>query len=373
MSIIIGADIVPTESNQSLFVQGNTEELLGTELLRLLESEDYRIANLEVPLTNQASPIVKNGPNLIAPTKSVAGLKAMGIDLLALANNHIMDQGFEGLKSTVQTLDQAGISHVGVGDNLREANAAFFFTVKGKRYGVYACAEHEFSIAGENLPGANPFDPLESPDHVSRMKDQCDYAIVLYHGGMEHYRYPSPNLQKACRKMVEKGADLVICQHSHCIGCEEKYLSGTIVYGQGNFILDRADNEYWKTGLLIRIDVDGQIEYIPLVKQNAYVRLAYRDEKESILTSFQERSKEIEDADMVREKYDAFAQEARVGYMISISGKGHNLPFRIFNKLSGYRLQKVVANHYRIKTKLILKNYIECEAHRELLLNGLGD
>ena len=96
------------------------------------------------------------------------------------------------------------------------------------------------------------------------MKAQCDYAIVLYHGGKEYYRYPSPNLQKTCRKLVEKGADLVICQHSHCIGCEEKYQDGTIVYGQGNFLFDHGDNEYWNTSLLVQIKDDGQINYVPL-------------------------------------------------------------------------------------------------------------
>ena len=78
-------------------------------------------------------------------------------------------------------------------------------------------------------------DPAEQKDN------KCDYTIVLYHGGKEYYRYPSPNLQRVCRYMIEKGTDLVICQHSHCIGCEENYLSGKIVYGQGNFIFDCDD------------------------------------------------------------------------------------------------------------------------------------
>ena len=42
------------------------------------------------------------------------------------------------------------------------------------------------------------------------LKKQCDYVIVLYHGGKEHYRYPSPYLQKVCRKIVDKGADIVV-------------------------------------------------------------------------------------------------------------------------------------------------------------------
>ncbi len=114
------------------------------------------------------------------------------------------------------------------------------------------------AIADEKTSGANLFAPLESMEHILNLKNVCDYVIVLYHGGKEHYRYPSPQLQKICRKMAEKGADLVICQHSHCIGCMEKYNNATIVYGQGNFIFAGADDEYWNTSLLITVDTDSE-------------------------------------------------------------------------------------------------------------------
>ena len=81
---------------------------------------------------------------------------------------------------------------------------------EGKKIGIYACVEHEFTVATEKESGANPIDLLETPDHIVELKKQCDYVIVLYHGGKEQYRYPSPNLQKTCRKLVEKGADLVV-------------------------------------------------------------------------------------------------------------------------------------------------------------------
>lgn len=371
MSIIIGADIVPTESNRALFAAGNAEQLIGTELSEILKSAEFRIFNLEVPLVDQARPLAKHGPNLIASTDSVNGLKAMCVDLLTVANNHIMDQGIEGLQSTVRTLDHVGISHVGTADHLAEATAPFFFTVKGKRYGVYACAEHEFSIAGEDTPGANPFDPLESPDHVAQMKAQCDYAIVLYHGGKEYYRYPSPNLQKTCRKLVEKGADLVICQHSHCIGCEEKYLSGTIVYGQGNFLFDHGDNEYWNTSLLVRIEDDGQLRYIPLKKKGNCVRLATVPDTQSILQAFNQRSEEIQRPGFILEKYSEFAQEYISGYILYFLGIHNNFFYKALNKLSGQRLRKLIVKCAIKRRGLGMRNFIECEAHWELLLKGL--
>ena len=70
---------------------------------------------------------------------------------------------------------------------------------------MYACAEHEFSIVSDKRPGADSYDPLESFDHVAKLKKQCDFIIVLYHGGKEHFRYPSPDLQKAFRNLQIKG------------------------------------------------------------------------------------------------------------------------------------------------------------------------
>ena len=158
------------------------------------------------------------------------------------------------------------IGYVGAGDNISEACRPYIIGRNGIRVGIYACAEHEFSIAGPETPGANPFDPLDSLDHISALKSRCDYVIVLYHGGKEHYRYPSPYLQKVCRKMAQKGADLVICQHSHCIGCFEVYNGSALIYGQGNFIFDdNGDDKCWQTSLLVRVSIDERpdIDFIP--------------------------------------------------------------------------------------------------------------
>ena len=375
MKLLIGADLVPTKENTDLFISGEAEALVGQGLLDILKDADYRIFNLEVPMTDTPTPIEKCGPALRAPTATVAGYRALGVDLLTIANNHILDHGEEGLRSTVETLEKAGIAHVGCGDCLDSAAKPYILEREGKKIGIYACAEHEFSIAGENSPGANPFDPLESPDHVAALKAQCDYVIVLYHGGKEHYRYPAPNLQKVCRKLVEKGADLVVCQHSHCIGCEEKYLHGTIVYGQGNFLFDRDGSEYKATGILILLEDDHSIRYIPFVRDALGPRLARSAEKETLLGDFEKRSREMEDPQLLREKYAAFAREEKTRYLLAISGVNQkNIFRRVINRLSGYRFVKwEMGRKYNAKSRLVIRNYIECETQRELFLAGLKE
>ena len=186
LNILIGGDLVPTESNFDLFSSTNTAELFGDDLLEVLKQADFRVFNLEVPLTDHEAPIIKCGPNLMAPTSTINGIKQIQTDLLTLANNHILDQGEQGLYSTVRVLKENNINYVGAGSNLNEATQPYIWERDGTRVGIYACAEHEFSIATENSPGATPFDPLESPDHIQDLANKCNHLIVLYHGGKEH-------------------------------------------------------------------------------------------------------------------------------------------------------------------------------------------
>lgn len=373
MSLLIGADLVPTRVNFQLFSEGKAHVLIGEELKEIFDSVDFKIFNLEIPLCDVSSPIEKCGPALSAPIDTIAGYKAIGVDLLTLANNHIMDQGKSGFLSTLKTLNAHGICRVGAGENLEEAMKPFVLEKEGKKIGIYACAEHEFSIADENTPGANPFDPLETPDHISELKAVCDYVIVLYHGGKEHYRYPSPMLQKHCRKMIKKGADLVLCQHSHCVGCEEKYHAGTIVYGQGNFLFSYRDSEFWKTSLLVKINDDFSIEYIPLVSQESGVRIAKDEEIEAILGGFFARSEEIKDPEKLKKHYDEISKKELETYLVILGSVNKNgFLFRAMNKLTRHKFLKWWLKRKFRKDQLIkIQNAIECEAHRELLLNGL--
>lgn len=381
VKILVGADLVPTERNFKAFKKGDTEALIGNELKKRLDAADFTIFNLEVPLADKAEPINKCGPNLIAPTDTIKGLQAINPHFFTLANNHILDQGKQGLDSTIKILDRVGIKHAGAGVNLNEACMAHVEEIHGIKVGIYCCAEYEFTIAGRNRAGANPFDPLESLDHVERLKGKTDYVMVLYHGGKEHYRYPSPHLQRVCRKLVDKGADLVVCQHSHCIGAMEQWKNGTIIYGQGNFLFDDDENEFWQTGLLIEIDLEkskkaleSRIIYYPLCKAKEKVRLANNKEREKILSDFSSRSKEIVDIERVEELYRKFSDSMIMNYLEAFAGKRtRHIIYRVINKISGHRFGKWYLNRiYKKIEKTKLRNFVECEAHRELLINGLG-
>ncbi len=362
--MLIGSDLVPTETNYDLFETADVKTLAGEALLSELESADFRVFNLETPLTDTAAPISKCGPNLITPTRTLPGICAFRPSLLALANNHILDQGDEAMFETMRLLEENGLTYMGVGRNVSEAAEPYIIEADGKTIGFYNCAEHEFTIAEADKSGANPFDPLESLDHIAELKRVCDYVIVLYHGGKEHYRYASPQLQRVCRKIAAKGADLVVCQHSHCVGCMETYGDSVIVYGQGNFLFDHSQSEFWQTSLLVKAEFGESmnISYVPLVKRDNCIRLAEGAEKESIMSGFYERSREISDPALLEQRYRDFCMSGKNWYLYSMTGGEANTGISAEN----------FEPRYTKEALLIMSNYLHCEPHRELL-STVGD
>lgn len=370
--ILIGADFVPTKSNLPCFINSEKEKLVGSELLELLDKASYRIFNLETPLSDYENPIKKNGPSLIAPVSSINGYKSLGVDAFCLANNHIRDQGDQGVVDTLNALDNNGICHVGAGANLKDAEKPLKFDFEGKRVGVYACAEHEFSIASENGYGANPFDLFGLIKSIRELKDECDYVIVLYHGGLEHYRYPSPNLQRNCRAMIDSGVDLVLCQHSHCVGCLEEYKNGSIIYGQGNFLFDYCDDEHWKEGLLVKVDSEFRVSFVPISKTANTVRKSFSEEGRRILGGFLGRSEDIKEKGKIEALFMERAEESLCDYLLSSSSIFSKYLLRASRKLFGsFFYKKIVGLAYPKGSRYAIENIIDCESHRELFLAGL--
>lgn len=366
MRILIGGDLAPTENNQKYFEEGDLAKVIDDALIKKIKGSDLRVYNLETPLADIQTPIRKCGPNLIASEASVHGIKCLYPDLIGLANNHIMDQGEDGYRSTCKALDKEGIAYFGAGKDLNDPRGTYLVEKGGMKIGFYACAEHEYTIAGDDTPGANPYDPLESFDAVKDLKKENDVVIVLYHGGKEFYRYPSPKLQRVCRKFVMSGADLVLCQHTHCVGCEEKYEGKTIVYGQGNFIFDRGNDEFWNSGMLIELEIiEGNIsgvEYIPIEKADG----RYVCGQKKVLDDFFKRSREICDPIFVKKTYGDYCLK-NVGQYLKIF-HGHNLLQRMMFKF-GYELK--IPFHHSKNDLIAIRNYIECEAHQELMIEAL--
>ena len=373
LKLYIGADFVPTDINRELFETGNVEALVGKELLGLFNQSDLNVFNLEVPLTDASTPIDKFGNNLKSPTKTIYGYKALEPIFLTLANNHCLDHGVEGLTTTLELLKKHDIKNAGAGANVKEAKKPFIFEKEGIRIGFYLCAEHEFTVASCHTMGANPFDVLESFDDVEALKKTCDYVIVLYHGGKEYYRYPSPMLQRYCHKFVDRGASLVICQHNHCVGSREDYNGGSIIYGQGNFIFNSEFytkyKEFVKDSLLIHVEATKDsfvICELPIRMSDNGTRLATDAEAAETLAGYKKRSEEIKDPHFVISNYKAFADTHVKRYLREFLGRSFII--RAINALFGRKLMQLILGP---TSYLAIQNYLECEAHHELFLRGI--
>ncbi len=373
MYLIIGGDFVVTESNKDIFAEGNGCNLLDKSIGSLLANSEKNIFNLEGPITDYTMGIKKNGPCIRMPLSITNSLQMIGIDVFSLANNHIMDYGESGLRDTITALETNGISSFGAGEDVYSASEPMIFEFSGKSIGILSCTETEFSCASEKACGANGYDPYRTIKDVSRLKKTVDYLIILYHGGKEEYRYPAPYLVTICHELVDSGADLVLCQHSHCIGCEELYNNKHILYGQGNFLFDYNDKETWKSGLLVSVDDKFSVSYIPIMKNANGVRIATDEENKVLMEAFKARSKDILDDITLKSKYTALANESLDLYLAAMARPfQRNIWYRLVKLFFGEaHLRKVIANKYDASDRVIIENYINCETHRDLFIEGL--
>ncbi len=352
MRMFIGGDICPTIYTSPYFENGDLEKLFGT-VSQLVKTGDAFVANLECAVTDSNTPITKMGPNLMAPVETGMTLKSMGMTAVSLSNNHTFDFGTPGFLATMKYLDAAGILYTGVGENEQAARKPLFLMVDGIRIAFVCVCEHEYSYALPDQLGTWGFDPFESMEDIGKAKAASDYTIVLYHGGKEQCEYPSPRLRKACQAMVRAGADLVLCQHSHCVGSMETYQEKPIVYGQGNFNFVKPENgPQWLNGLLLELVLeDGKAELIwhPIVITETGITLAEGEAKETILKGFADRSETLQDGRWL-EGWHAFCEENRDYYTRGITG---DLKEK-FGDMSPERLAQ------------FFPHFLDCEAHTDV-------
>lgn len=369
-SILIASDTCPIGRNQRPFEYGDAQTLLN-DLLPEFEQADLSIVNLECPLIQRESPTEKCGPNLGAPVGCGNGLKAMGVDVVGLANNHIMDHGPKGLRTTIEALDEHGILHVGAGEDLDAARRILVREIGGVRIGILAVTEHEFCIASNESPGANPLDVIDFVRNINAHRSEYDKLIVLVHGGNEYYRYPRPDLMDTCRFYVEQGANAVICQHSHCVGCMEIYQGVPVIYGQGNFLFDFPSKEaVWCEGALICLNINDVGEFgirlIPYCQSDDQpgARRLTREEEEVFLENFAVRSEAIADASFVKAQWEAFCKDKSSYYLNTLHGKPG-----LLRRLAG----KLDMLHYLDSREVqrVRLHLIRCESLREALITVL--
>lgn len=366
--IIIFGDICPDNNYRKIFDKGSCA--LSENILAEIKKAEYVVANLECPATNETNPIVKCGPNLRAKPGDLQVLSKAGINVLSLANNHILDYGVDAVSDTLKACHDNGFFVFGAGKNQSEAEKPLIIEISGKKVGFISFAEEEFNIAGQTTPGSALFDPYYSFDKITALKKDVDIVVVLYHGGIEHYVYPTPLLQKKCRKMVEVGADLVLCQHSHCIGTIETYHEKTILYGQGNSVFGyREGNEKWNEGLLVELDAFSSNITFKLMKATPEgIVFADTNDEDARIDLMRKQSEILDDVTAIKDSWTTFVEENKALYYSMLLGKN-----RVFNKMNRILKNKLIDIIYRKMKQMITMNILRCDAHREVLITMLEE
>ena len=219
------------------------------ELKRM--SPDLRIINLETSVTKSDDYWKSKTIHYRMHPENIACIEAAGIDYSSLANNHVLDWGYSGLKETLETLRKANLKSAGAGRNLTEAEAPAVMTVEGKGRVIlfsYGSATSGIPLnwaASEERPGVNLLKNMSDKtvrhikEKVGAVKQKGDIVVFSIHwGGNWGYDIPQKQTDFGHRLIDDAGVDVIHGHSSHHVKGVEVYKDKLIIYGCGDLLND---------------------------------------------------------------------------------------------------------------------------------------
>lgn len=285
ISLILLLLLLPAVARAEVIIQAVGDVMLGGRWERIvaqngyfhafekiapvLQAGDITLANLEAPLTTRGQEFVDKKYRFRIKPQAAVALKKAGITTVTLANNHSMDFGAEGLLDTLRQLSQAGIGHVGAGENLAAARRPLIYDIRGTRVAIlgYSLTLPQEFWAGEKRAGTAPLlEKLVKAD-IAAARKQASIVIVTVHWGEEGTTRLREYQPRLGRMMIDSGADAVIGHHPHILQGVEVYRRGIIFYSLGNFAFAHKSKIADRT-LLVRLRFDGDRRTAELVPIN---------------------------------------------------------------------------------------------------------
>lgn len=367
---MIAGDLFPVKSNLDLFCKGDAKALFGDAICDLFATADYRICNLEGALTDGLQRGKKTGPVVTAPIEAVTAYKTLGIDCCMLANNHITDGCTQGVADTLKTLSDAGIQHIGTGMNETSIRHYLTITLDGEKVCFYNVSETMYNIPTSREAGAWLYDEYIVCKELEILKKKCDYIIVIYHGGIEHFPYPSPEMKKRFHRMADSGADIILSQHTHCVGCEECYNGAYLLYGQGDFLFNNCRPKTTDMGIILEVDIkEGHWSVKKhLVRCTDDFHLEYN--KDYDFADFYMRSEKVKDDEFLLQQFQQFCDGELPLYLTAFKSPGKMLrkyKWHFPNRFNNWLLKKA----YTRKDLLFSLHTLRSEQNRETAIMGI--
>ncbi|MBP7859730.1 CapA family protein [Patescibacteria group bacterium] len=211
-----------------------------------LKNADLTVVNLESPFVKNC-PLTSTGMKFCANDKSVEGLKFAGIDVVGIANNHILNYGTEGFENTKKVLSSNEIEYTGDGSIL-------YKTLKRVKFSFIA-----FNDVGN--VGSEIFGVGENAEKMTKLikeaKEKSDIVIVSFHFGQEYIATASDRQKYLSYLAIDTGADVIIGHHPHWMQNVELYKDKPIFYSLGNLVFDQMWSENTRLGMLAKLTFKG--------------------------------------------------------------------------------------------------------------------
>lgn len=234
-----------------------------SEVKKYLSEPDLTIGNLETVIAGEGKNY-SGYPYFNAPDDFIYALKAAGFDLLVTANNHALDQGWKGVKKTIDVINDYKIHRTGTFISQEDRDSIRIFLVNSIKIAFLAYSEN---TNGLPIPQGKEFvinlideDLIKSDIKKAREKN-VDVVIVHLHYGPEYNREPSDYQKEIVQKIIELGADIIIGGHPHVVEPFDIYKtnntkldSGFVAYSMGNFI----SNQRWRysdAGVILNVQI----------------------------------------------------------------------------------------------------------------------
>jgi poly-gamma-glutamate synthesis protein (capsule biosynthesis protein) len=205
---------------------------------------DLAICELETPLAAPQGPFA-GWPNFNAPPQVLTALKAAGYDSCTTASNHTLDQGYTGVKRTLDELDAAGLRHTGSARSAAEAARPLIVTTgNGVRIAQLAFS---FGFNGIPVPSAQPWlanttdlPTILAAAHRAR-RAGADIVVLSLHWGTEYDHDPSAEqASQADRLLASPDIDVILGDHAHVVQPFQKLHDKWVAYCMGNQISRHA-------------------------------------------------------------------------------------------------------------------------------------
>ena len=224
----------------------------------MLSRADLAMVNLETAITDRGEPVAGKNYHFRSPAASFTALKAAGVDVVNLANNHALDYGPVGLQDTFAAIADSGMPVTGIGHDAAEAYRPFRTRIKGQRIAILSATDWlEPALvpawsATDTQPGvAFSIDRTRLLQEVAAVRPDVDTLVVFLHWGTEETWCASGEQQDLAGALVGAGADIVVGSHAHRVFSAGKVGPALVGYGLGNFVYWREDGESGRSGILL--------------------------------------------------------------------------------------------------------------------------